>query len=86
MNNEVQIKMAAKIYKCRTTATDLFREEYEQRIDPYIKILKGVMKENNETEIKAVLRLSNEAPFVGNGMAEMMLMAAMVEIIEPSKK
>lgn len=42
------------------------------------------MKNNNLEEIPALLKISKTEHYQENGMAQMMYMAAVVELIEPS--
>ena len=42
------------------------------------------MKANNLEEIPALLKISQTETYQENGMAQMMFMAAVVELIEPS--
>jgi hypothetical protein len=81
---EKQIKMAAKLYECRDTAKAFFKEQYKEKLQPYTHILKQVMKANNLEEIPALLKISQTEHYQENGMAQMMYMAAVVELIEPS--
>jgi len=81
---EQQIKMAAKLYECRDTARRFFGEEYKQKLEFYTHILKQVMKDNDLEEIPALLKISKTQHYQENGMAQMMYMAAVVELIEPS--
>lgn len=79
-----QVQMAAKLYECRDTAKRFFKEEYKTRLEPYTHIVKQVMKANNIEEIPALLKISKTETYQENGMAQMMFMAAVVELIEPS--
>jgi hypothetical protein len=79
-----QIQMAAKLYECRDAAKVFLKEEYKERLQPYTHILKEVMKANNLEEIPALLKISKTIHYQENGMAQMMYMAAVVELIEPS--
>lgn len=81
---EQEIKMAAKLYKCRDTAKVFFKGEYKEKLQPYSHILKEVMKANNLKEIPALLKISKMQHYQENGMAQLMYMAAVVELIEPS--
>lgn len=82
--SEQQIKMASKLYECRDTAKAFFKEQYKEKLLPYTHVLKEVMKSNNLTEISALLKISKTNHYQENGMAQMMYMAAVVELIEPS--
>jgi len=81
---ETQIKIAAKLYECRDTAKRFFREEYAEKLKPYIAIIKAVMKANELDELGAILRISKTETYQENGMGQMMFMAAAVELMEPS--
>ncbi len=81
---EQQIKIAAKLYKCRDTAKSFFREQYKEKLQPYTHILREVMKANNLEEIPALLKVSETHHYQESGMAQMMYMAAVVELIEPN--
>lgn len=81
---EKEIKIAAKLHECRDTAKAFFKEQYKESLQPYTHILKEVMKANNLKAIPALLKISNTQHYQENGMAQMMYMAAVVELIEPS--
>jgi hypothetical protein len=83
--SEKQIKTAAKLYQCRDTAKAFFKDAYKEKLQPYTHIIKEVMKANNLEEIPALLKISQTEHYQENGMAQMMYMAAVVEMIEPSK-
>jgi len=82
---EQEIKMAAKLYKCRDTAKRFLREEYQEKLKPYKDLITAVMKANNLEEIPALLKISETETYQENGMGQMMFMAAVVELMEPSK-
>ena len=44
---EQQIKMAAKLYKCRDTAKSFFRDKYAENLKPYKDLIQAVMKAND---------------------------------------
>lgn len=80
-----QIQIAAKLYNCRDTAKRFLREKYEAKIQPYKHIIKEVMKSNNVEELKDLLIIGDTQAYQENPFAQMMFMAAVVELIEPSK-
>lgn len=82
---EKEIKIAAKLYECRDTAKRFFRDEYAAKLKAYISIIKAVMKANELDEIQALLKISKTETYKENGMGQMMFMAAVVEIMEPSE-
>ena len=79
-----KVQMAAKLYECRDTAKRFFREEYAEKLKPYTHIIQAVMKANNLEVIPALLKISETETYSGNGMTQMLFMAATVELIEPS--
>lgn len=81
---EKEIKMAAKLYECRDTAKSFFKEKFKEKLQPYTHIIQEVMKANNLEEIPALLKISKAQHYQENGFAQMMYMAAVVELIEPS--
>lgn len=81
---EQQIKITAKLYKCRDTAKFLLMHEYKERLMPYTHIIKEVMKSNNLEEIPALLAISGTDHYKENSRAQMMYMAALVELLEPT--
>lgn len=83
---EKQIKLAASLYKCRDTAKRFFREEYAERLKPYIHIIQQVMKANQLNELEAILKISKSETYNENGMIQMLFMAAVVEMMEPSEE
>ena len=89
MATEQQIKLAAKLYKCRDTAKALYREDfvYFEKIGVYQKYIKAAMaKHKLDCEITATMKLIEELGDKAEGMATVMLLAACVELIEPTTK
>lgn len=85
---EQLIKMTAKLYKCRDSAKSLAKmqgEDYNQMIKPYSDIIKNVMVSNNLKHIPALLKISETKVYQDSGMAQMLFMAALTEMLEPSK-
>lgn len=81
---EQQVKMAAKLYKCRDTAKKLYGTEYKYKINWYIDALNGYAKYKGLDILPAVIEYCSLDDVKVNGMAVMLFMAAAVEIIEPS--
>jgi len=81
---ETEIKIAAKLYKCRDTAKRFFREEYSEKIRPWKNIILDHQKRFSLETLPSVLELSSFESIRDDGMATMLLMAAAVEIMEPS--
>ena len=84
---EKEIRMASKLYECRDTAKALAKMQernYTEMLAPYTHIIKQVMSANGLDELQALLRISKTKTYEENGMAQLLYMAAVVEIIEPS--
>ena len=81
---EQQIKMAAKLYRCRDTAKRFFGEEFNDKIQPYKKIISDVAKDKNISELEAMMKICDDDVIKNNGWTLMLLMAAAVELLEPS--
>lgn len=81
---EQQIKLAAKLYRCRDSMKGLFGTEYAANIEPYIKALNDYARRENLDTLKAVLQIC-DMPKIINGLSCALFMAAAVEIIEPSE-
>lgn len=83
---EKEIKIAAKLYECRDAAKGFFRGEYKEKLEPYKRLITAVMKANELSEIPALLKISQTYTYQDNAMGQMMFMAAVVELIEPSEE
>jgi hypothetical protein len=83
---EDQIKMVAKIYKCRDTAKRFYGDDYQSKISDYKHFIQACMiKHNYKDEIIASIRLISDCQGMeGSGIAAMNILAACAELIEPS--
>ncbi len=84
---EKPIKIAARLYECRDTAKALAKikqEDYKEMHKPYTHIIEQVMKNNSVEVLVAILKISESKTYQDSGMAQMLFMAAAVEILEPS--
>lgn len=84
---EEKIKIAAKLYQCRDGAKaycKIQKEDYKKTLKPYTDIIRGVMKANKVEEIPALLEISKTKTYSDCGTTQMMFLAAVVELIEPS--
>lgn len=79
------LELSQKMQKCRDTAKRFFKDEFPQKLKPYTEIIEAVMKSKNVDEIPALLEISKTETYESNGMAQMMFLAATVELIESSK-
>lgn len=76
--------MAARLYECRDTAKRFFREEYKAKLELYTYLIQAVMKANNVDEMSALLIISKTETYQEEPMRQILFMAAVVELIEPS--
>lgn len=79
---EHHVAMAAKMYQCRTTAQRLLGDKFRQRMQDYASVVRAVAKRDNCNDIVAGATVIKEAGL--QGMDSLLLMAAVVEMIEPS--
>lgn len=85
---ETQIKIVAKLYECRDTAKSLAKlqdRDYEEMLKPYKKVIQRVMEVKKTGKMPALLKISKTKTFNDDGMTQLLFMAALVELIEPSK-
>lgn len=79
---EQHVAMAAKMYECRDTARRLLGDKFHQRMDEYARVVRAVAKRDNCNDIVAGATVIKEAGLQGIG--SLLLMAAVVEMTEPS--
>jgi hypothetical protein len=79
-----RIQIASKLYECRDTAKRFYGAEYKERIDEYKLILRKVMEEKDLEVIQSLIKISKTSTYQNSGITQMLFMAAVVEIIEPS--
>ena len=83
---EEKVKLAAKLYRCRDTAKRFFGDEYHERIDPYKKVISDFSQEKKIGDLEAMMKICEQDLIRDNGWALILLMAASVELIEPTKR
>ena len=81
---EKQIKAAAKFYECRESMKRLLGSEFEERITPYIEVIKSVMEKKGIDEIPALLEISKSVTYNESVIVQAMFIAATCELIEPT--
>lgn len=81
MANAVQI--AAQLYECRNAARTLLGDNYSERMHEYGDSIRSVAAVKGCGELEAGKILAEAA---GGGMTAVLVLAATVEIIEPSHK
>jgi hypothetical protein len=85
--NETAVKVAARLYQARSTLRSLWPDRYQTEIAAHQKLL-HVALERRQCGALAALQyllteLQTEAP-CNSGITQLWLMAAYVEMIEPS--
>jgi hypothetical protein len=80
---EQQIKLAAKLYRCRDTAKRFFGNDFQDKIEPYKQVISGVAKDKGIGELEATMKICDDDVIKNNGWTVLLLMAAAVELIEP---
>jgi len=81
---EKQIKIAAKLYQCRDTAKKFYGERFKEKMAEYQGYILKAMDGRKCDEMQAVLFLADMHTFKDHPMATINLMAALVEMLEPS--
>ena len=79
---EQHVAMAAKMYECRSAARRLLGDKFNQQMDERARVVRAVAKRDNCNEIVAGATVIKEAGL--QGMDALLLMAAVVEMTEPS--
>jgi hypothetical protein len=84
---ELEIKLAAKLYGCRDAAKKLYGKDYQAKMSEYQGYIKAAMVKHNEAnEMKAAMLLLDSIKGIdGADMGTMNILAAAVELIEPTK-
>jgi hypothetical protein len=84
---EQQIKLAAKLYRCRDTARQIYGDGYVQALQSFIRRIQDRMSTKGCNELLAVLDIAESIKGMENeGTATTLFMAAAVEMLEPSTK
>lgn len=79
---EQQVKMAAKLYEMRDRARRLLGEKYKPHMDELGRILTMTAKRDGKSVLKVATDIAKKRELIG--MELMMVMAAAVELSEPS--
>jgi len=80
--NEQHVAIAAKMYECRATARRILGDKYHQHMNERALVVRAVAKRDNCDDIVAGATVIKESGL--QGMDALLLMAAVVEITEPS--
>lgn len=80
---ELEDTITTKLYESRLQAKAFFNDKYQETVKPYKDLIAVVMKANNIKELPALIKILNDSEFSKtNAMAELMFIAATVELIE----
>lgn len=74
--------MAAQMYECRAAARRLLGDKYHERMQEYGRVVRAVAERDNCNEIVAGATVIKAAGL--EYMDALLMMAAVVEMIEPS--
>lgn len=80
--NEINIQTAAKMYECRDAARQILGSKYQGRMNELGKVLEAVAERDRCNHIVAGTTAIKDAGLTG--IDALMLIAAVVEITEPS--
>ena len=81
--SEQNIRLASDLYEARRAARFLLRESYAETLKPYRDLIGRVMTEKKLSVLQAALDVGKRIP-PADGIPLMCVMAAAVEMIEPS--
>lgn len=79
---EQHVEIAAKMYECRTAARSILGDKYQDKMCELAHVVRAVAKRDNCNDIVAGATVIKAAGL--EGMQALMLMAAVVEMVEPS--
>ncbi|MDF8912878.1 hypothetical protein OU568_26605 [Escherichia coli] len=79
---EQQVKMAAKLYEMRDRARRLLGAKYKPHMDELGRILTMTSKRDGKSVLKVATEIAKKRELIGIDL--MMVMAAAVELSEPS--
>lgn len=86
MSLEKQIGIAAKLYEMRRTAWNIFGDATPKILEPWKATIRHKMSVTGKDELLSALALAEESKGKDReGVRIMLIMAAVVEIIEPTQ-
>ena len=83
MSLEQAIRITAKLYEVRQTVKDLYGAEWKDRLQPYIDQVNRLQRATRKPILELTQELAREMQAQGHN--PMMVLAATVEILEPSQ-
>lgn len=78
------IMITAKLYNYRDTAKRFYGDDFAKKIEPFQKIIKGVMEKEKIETIPALVKISKTEIYESDGMIQLLFIAAATELMEPS--
>ncbi len=83
---EKSISLAAKLYNCRDTAKKLYGDEYKSKMLEWQHFIKDARSKHKlKDDLAGAMKLIEDCVGIdGSGSATMNILAAYVELIEPS--
>lgn len=79
------VGIAAKLYEAQDLARRLYRECYDEMVEPYRKMLRSFVASGAGDELEACRRMlaALQARAEDTSVSQMLLMAATVDLVEP---
>lgn len=81
-----EIQMAAKLYRCHDTVKRLWGKDYKENIGPYIHFIETWNRKHGTDTMVSVTKICEDPSISTNGMMQLILLAAVVEIVEPQNE
>ncbi len=83
---EKHVRMAAHLYEAREAARTILGAKFDRRMAEYGDSIREVAKRHGITEMQAAVRLAQAAQKDGQAYTAALVLAAMVELAEPSPR
>lgn len=81
---EQELKLAAKLGRCRESVKRFYGKEFQNKIQPYKQLIAEIAKDKNVGELEAMTILCKDEVIKSHGWVVLQIMAACVELIDPS--
>lgn len=83
---ERAVGITAQLYRCRSAARTLLGDRFGAVMDEFGTAIRDAAAQRETSELKAAIALGQVAQEAGNDFAFIEIMAAYVELVEPSPK
>ena len=83
---EKQIRIASQLYGARDAAKFMLGTDYHAKIEPYMSMIRVSAKNRGVSELTAACDMAKDVAENISGHGAVMVLAAYVELIEPSNK